>query len=189
MSKNAQSYGEAIVLACLAIIAAGSIFTMASSVKSQTFGTVNNVSDRNFFAATGTADVYVPLTATYLPTDRLRIPGLSNLVIAGSYVPLASGSILYIEIERSIDYGVTWMPYNAVTVGATKADIWTSGLAGSSTGLPYVVPGGSTTLSANATTTFSFDTTLAADYVRLKIKETTSSTAGKVNIQVLSTNH
>ena len=181
-------------LKVLAVILGISVFAFVavqqkrSSNEPLRLGTVNYISDRNFQDAIGSASSPSTLTSTYTSSTPLRIPGLSNLVVAGTYTPKAFGSNLFIVLERSIDNGQTYYPYQVITPSTDRVSVWSNSFATSSQAVPFLIPGSGSS-QTNVAIPFSFDTTLAADYVRLAVKESTTSTAGTVNVQFLSTNH
>lgn len=104
---------------------------------------------------------------------------LSNIAIGGSYVPKSHGSVLQILVERSLDNGVTYKPYNVLEVQNDEILVHTSGTAG----MPFTIPG-SGTAASGTTIGFDFDLTMIADYIRISAKETTTSTAGTVTAQI-----
>lgn len=160
------------------------------AVKEPTLGSVNIVSDRNYQDAIGSVASPYTLNAFYASSTsvKLRIPGLSNVVIGGTYLPKSHNSKMYLLVERSLDYGASWIPYDVITPSTDRVSVWSNGYVTSSVGVPFLIPGSGTAASGTAIG-FSFDTTLAADYIRVSVAEDTTSTAGTVNVQILSTNH
>lgn len=152
------------------------------------FGSVNGISDRNFIDAFGTASAPATLTQIYATSSAMRIQGLSNLVLAGTYLPKSHNSVLYLALERSVDYGQTYYSYQTLTPSTDRVSVWSNNFVTSSNAVPYVIPGSLIAASGTAIT-FSFDATAAGDYVRVAAKEYTTSTAGTFNVQLFSTNH
>jgi hypothetical protein len=161
-------------------------------LKATTFGTVNNISDRYYTDALGTDAAPVTLSELYASStsERIKIPGLSNVVLAGTYTPAGAGNYLFLQIERSVDYGATWKPYQTIAPAATKTDVYTMDFATSSEGAPFQIPGGTSATVSGTAMTFSFDNTLAADYIRVSAKESLADGSyGTLHLQVLTTNH
>lgn len=107
-------------------------------------------------------------------TPRL-VKNMPNIVVAGTYTPYSHGSVLQILVERSIDDGSTFEPYNLLEAESGAILVHTS----STTGMPFIIPGDGMATSGTAQE-FSFDLTLAADYIRISAREITTSTAGTV---------
>ena len=180
-----------IVISLVAVLAiAASVLNIAVPRLQgpQTFGAVNMISDRNFINAFGSASSPATLTQSYATSSAMRIQGLSNLVLAGTYTPKSHNSVLYLAIERSVDYGQTYYPYQTITPSTDRVSVWSNNFVTSSNAVPYVIPGSLSAASGTAIT-FSFDATVAGDYVRVAAKEYTTSTAGTFNVQLFSTNH
>lgn len=145
--------------------------------------------DRNYIDAFGTAASPYTLTNTYVTSSRLKILGLANVAFAGTYTPRSYGSVSYILVERSIDNGQNYYPYATITPETGDVLLNTSGTSTTS-GSPFIVPGNVLFTAASGTAIpYSFDISLAADYVRVSTKEVTTSTAGTINIEVMSVNN
>lgn len=144
----------------------------------------------NYATAIGSSASPATLTTAYAGASStiLLAEGLPNISIAGTYLPKSYGSRLYLLIERSIDKGVTYVPYVTLTPESTDVLVNTSGTS-TTNGSPFVVPGNSNTAASGTAIGFSFDVTLAADYIRLSAKESTTSTAGTLNAQALLTSN
>ena len=145
-------------------------------------------------AAIGTAASPSTLTSVYngASTTVQNISGLPNIVIAGTYLPKSYGSNILIQLERSLDDGATFFPYSTLTPDTTSTVINTTG-ASSTAGTPFVLPADVgevlyTTVSGTAIT-FSWDLTLAAQWLRVKVKENTTSTFGTLNLQTYFTSN
>lgn len=173
----------------LSVALGNSLLFPKESVKK--FGTINMYSDRNYIDAIGTATTSpATLSQSYASNTSavLRIPGLSNIVVQGRYMPAQGGSILYIQIERSVDNGQTYYPFDNVTPSTDRTSVYSNQFVTSSTAVPYQIPGSGNSASGTAIT-FSFDATIAADFVRISAKESTTGTQGTLYAQLLSTNH
>lgn len=158
-------------------------------INQEPLGSPNTIADRNFIALGTSTSSPLTLTTGYATSSVLKMLGLSNIVIAGQYTPKTYGSTLYIIIERSIDNGQTYWPYDTVTPAATQISVYNQGLVTTSSfAVPIVIPSAGVSASGTAMD-FSLDTSLAGDYMRISVKEVTTSTAGTAYIQVLSTNH
>lgn len=192
MNNPSLNFKNAIGLVCLSLLIGLSISLglnfLPPAVGQKTFGSVNLVSDRNYIDAIGTVAAPATLTSSYVTSSAMKVAGLSNLVLAGSYTPKSYGSLLYLQIERSIDNGQTYHPYDVLGPATDRVNVYTNGFTTSSAGVPFQIP---VTASSTSGTPmlFSFDNTMAADYVRISAKESTTSTAGTVYVQLLSTNH
>lgn len=183
-----------LALGFLGLVLCGSLLAISLSISSLKvnqngkFGTVNLISDRYYEDVFGTPVASGTLSGVYSVSTPLRILGLSNVVIGGTWTPRSYGSVLYLQIERSLDNGVTYVPYDTITPSTDRISVYNNGFVTSSVGIPFQVPGAGTSASGT-TQTFSFDTTLAADYIRVGVKENTTSTAGTAYVQLLTTNH
>lgn len=186
MDKFSQYAKSALVGAIIVVLAIVGVKIVPE--KSIKLGTVETISDRTYLDAFGTASSSATLTSTYATSTSLRVQGLSNVVLAGTYTPKSYGSTLFLVIERSIDYGKNFYPYQVITPSTDRVSVWSNGFVTSSRGVPFMIPGSGSAASGTAMT-FSFDTTLAADYIRILAKESTTSTAGTFNVQLLNTNH
>ena len=140
----------------------------------------------NYPQMIGSASVPATITSDYngaSSTIKL-VGGQPNAVFGGTFTPKSYGSKLYLLVQRSIDDGATFLPYDVISVRSTSTVIYTSG-ASSTQGIPFVIPDGGDTLSASGTSIgFSFDLTAAADYIRVFAKEDTTSTEGTLNVQM-----
>lgn len=103
--------------------------------------------------------------------------GLPNFLIGGWYLPKSYGSQVYIQIERSLDHGVTFVPYMTITPSASSTGVNTMSS-------PFIVPSVATAASGTAIG-YSFDLTMVADYVRVSAKEVTTSTAGTLTAKII----
>lgn len=121
----------------------------------------------------------LPLTNSYTASGSVSSTGrlsksLVNMVLAGTYIANTTGSKVMLLVERSIDDGATYQPYQTITPEAADVLINTSG-SGTSIGSPFIVPGNGASVSGTSIG-FSSDLTLAADYIRVSAKEVSSST-------------
>ena len=115
--------------------------------------------------------------ASVSTTGRLS-KSLVNMVLAGFYQSNTTGARALLLVERSIDDGLTYQPYQTITPETADVLINTSG-TGTSIGSPFVVPGTGASTSGTVIG-FSADLTLAADYIRVSAKEVSSSTGSTV---------
>lgn len=134
----------------------------------------------------GTVSSGTTLSTSYgtVSSTRVYIGSQPNVAFFVGYKPRTFGSNLYLLLERSPDSGVSWYPYNVIQPTATSTLVFSQG-ASSTAGIPFVYPG-SGQLTANVTSTFSFDVTLAAGLFRISAKEDTTSTAGILYLQSYS---
>lgn len=160
-------------------------------LKEQTFGGGLVSVDRNGIDAIGSAASSSILTGSYVSSTRMKVLGLDKLVVAGSYTPRSFAPTLYLMVERSIDNGQTYYPYALTTNLDSRINVGTGAFATSSAGVPFQIPGSTSASSTSGTAmTFSFSLPypFTADYMRLSVKEQTTSTFGLVNVQLMGTN-
>lgn len=137
----------------------------------------------------GSATVPVTLTSAYTgagaaSSSRIAVDGYPNLVLAGTYTPNTYGAKVFILLTRSIDGGVTYLPYETISPQSDGTLINTNG-TGTTNGSPFVIPGNALGTTASGTAIgFSFDLTAVADFVKVSAKEVTTSTAGTLNVQI-----
>lgn len=130
-------------------------------------------------------DVFSSSTPSMLyasTTAELFSAGLENLHIDGRYTPASQDSVIYMLVEGSNDEGLTYYPISSKTVGTTDVKLYMEG-ASSTPGIPYLIPGDSTSVSGTMLS-FMEDIDMVADHVRISIKETTTSTSGVVSVDV-----
>jgi len=119
-------------------------------------------------------------------SSRIAIDGYPNVVLSGTYTPASYGSIAYILIQRSVDGGATYKPYVTITPEQADVLINTSG-SSTSNGTPFLVPGNGLFTSASGTNiNFSLDLTMVADFIKVQVKENTTSTAGTMSMQLMA---
>jgi len=146
------------------------------------------------YNAIGTATVPVTLTNSYTAagsasSTQMGSLGLPNISVSGEYTPKSYGSVAYILVERSIDGGVSYQPYQTITPEVADVLLNTNG-SSTTNGSPFIVPGNALFTSASGTAIgFSFDVSLVADYVKIFVKESTTSTAGVFYAQVKATSN
>lgn len=141
------------------------------------FGAMNPTQNARYNIL-GTSASPITLTSAYTgagsaSTTARLMKSMPNVVVSGTYTPKSHGSVLQVLVERSIDDGVTYQPYNLLELNSNEVLVHTSG----TTGIPFRIPGSGTAASGTAMN-FSFDLTMAGDYVKISAKETTTSTAG-----------
>lgn len=107
-------------------------------------------------------------------TGRLA-KSFGNVAFSGVYQSNTTGAKAMILLERSLDDGVTYQPYQTMTPETADVLINTSG-SGTSSGSPFIIPGTGASASGTNPIPFSWDLSLAADYVRVSVKEVSSST-------------
>lgn len=179
-----------IVCAALALCVGIGMFTALSEqvIPHQTFGGSLTVADRNS-STFGTPTSPTTLTNSYVSSTGMRSLGLSNIVIAGNYLSKSDQSRLFIELERSVDNGATYQAYDTITPQADSVLVNTSGTS-TSNGSPFIVPGNAQGSHASGTNVgFSFDLSVAADYVRVAAKESATSTSGTVYMTLFAGNN
>lgn len=138
---------------------------------------------RDSIDSVGTEATPINLTSGYTgagsaSSSVMAVNGLSNFVFSGKYTPKSHGSIMHLLVERSLDGGSTYRPYNVIEVQSDEVLVHTSG----TNGIPFTIPGSGTSVSGTAME-FDFDLTMVADYIKVSAKETTTSTAGTVYIR------
>ncbi|MFA6158984.1 MAG: hypothetical protein WC763_05195 [Candidatus Paceibacterota bacterium] len=107
-------------------------------------------------------------------TGRL-FRGFDSMVLAGTYLPNTTGSRVLILLERSIDEGVTYQPFQYSAAGVGSIFVETSA-TGSVIGTPIAIPQ-SVASTSGTSMTFSLDlNNTKADFYRFSAKEVSSST-------------
>lgn len=143
----------------------------------------------NYVAAIGSASSPATLTTAYsgASSTPMTAMGLPNMTVAGTYTPRSHGSQMLLLLERSIDNGATYQPYNILEPRSTDVLVYTSG-SSTTAGIPFIIPG--TTGAASGTAIgFSFDLSVVADFIRLSAKEMTTSTAGTLSVRSVLTSN
>lgn len=137
---------------------------------------------RDFVESIGTSAAPSTLTTSYVGTSSTAysIGGLHNFVFSGSYLPKSHGSQVYLLVERSLDEGVTYRPYETLNVGNNSVQINTGG-SSSTNGTPFIIGTASTT--SGTAISFDFDLSMVTDYIRIQAKEDTTSTAGTLYVR------
>lgn len=161
-------------------------YLVTEVAESEEFGS-GSAFESIYYNAIGTPTAASTLTQVFENTSSTVVmaKGLNNIVIAGEYTPTSEDSLLYIEVERSLDSGTTFLPYSVLQPFPTQTLVYSNGAATTGTeAIPFTIPGGETSVSGTAIG-FSFDLTMAADYLRVSLKESTTSTAGSAFIQLL----
>lgn len=150
-----------------------------------------NYESVHYPSAIGSASSPVTLKGTFsgagaASSSQIAIDGFPNVTIAGTYTPKSHGSFMYLQVQRSIDNGTTFVPYMTITPETSDVLVnynGTSSIAGS----PFVIPGNASGTTASGTAiTWSFDLTLLADYIKIFAKEVTTSTFGTLNAQIMA---
>lgn len=129
-------------------------------------------------------------TTTYnnVSSTLINVGGLPNFAFNVGYTPKSYGSRLFVLIERSFD-GVNFYPYSTITPESNDVLVNTSG-SSTTTGIPFVIPGNAIGTAASGTRiTASFDLTVAASYIRVSAKESSTSTAGTANVEAYFTSN
>lgn len=179
----------ALGAALLVLVGANAGWFFRSSPDVAALGSGGPFESDNYPNAIGSSASPSTLTSSYNGTSSTVIlaGGHPNVVLGGTYTPKSFGSKMYLRLERSIDNGVSFLPYGVLSYGATSTAVYMNG-ASSTNGVPYIIPSGFDSASGTQYT-FSFDLTLSADYIRLSAKEDTTSTAGTVNVKALLTSN
>lgn len=178
-----------ILVAVGAVVVALVLFAAFSNQK--TFGALTPTQTVRYSLVSSSTLSNAYTGAGSVSTTARLAKSLSNVAIGGVYVPRTTGSKMLILIERSIDDGVTYQPYQTITPESADILINTSG-SSSSIGSPFIVPGNGVSTSGTSIG-FSADFTLAADYLRFSAKEVSSSsgsvlvTPGTVTLKTLFT--
>jgi len=152
------------------------------------FGVGNNTIQHASYNLVGTPTAPSTLTALFdstSTTGRLA-RGLNNIVLAGKYTPKTTNANMYIKLERSLDGGTTYVPYSLLQETTTEILVFADDFATStSVSAPFTIPGDKTSTSGTEIG-FSFDMTIAADYLRVSLAEQNgTSTPGTANLQML----
>lgn len=180
LQKRLIGIGGAILLAILAVIGG------ANKVEETVMGAGDAFQSQSI-SLIGTTSTPSTLTSAYGGTSStaIRVRGYPNISLVGSYTPKSYGSAIYILLERSIDNGASFQPYSVLVPGTTQVPVYADG-ASSTSGIPFLIPGAGTGSAASGTAIgFSFDVSLAADRMRVSVKESTTSTYGTLNLQGL----
>lgn len=144
----------------------------------------------NYVDAIGSAASPATITSQYGNTTstEMNSVGLPNVVFGGSYTPKSYGSQLFLLLERSLDGGTTYKPYAVLGPTTTSTIVYVDG-ASSTAGIPFIIPTGTGIATSGTAINFTFDLTLVADRIRIRAKESTTSTRGTLNLQaILSSN-
>lgn len=181
------------IIIAISLISLFFYFLKPSSENRGLIGGPQTITDRLMMNGIGTAASPATLTTSYSANSStatlFKTSGLSNIVVAGSYTPKSYGSVAYILVERSIDNGTTFYPYSTLTAESGDVLVNTSG-SSTTGGTPFLVPGNNLFASTSGTAIgYSFDLSIAADYIRVSAKESTTSTAGTLNAQVMAVNN
>lgn len=141
--------------------------------------------EQQSYDAIGSASTPSTLTTAYngASSTVISAEGLPNVAISGTYTPNSYGSVAYILLERSTDGGATFYPYQTLTSESSDVLVNTNGTS-TTNGSPFLVPGNALFTSASGTAVlFSFDVSGIADFWRVRVKESTTSTAGTMNVR------
>lgn len=194
-SQKTNEFSQRIVFVILGVIVACTVYFLFSQKNQNTeLGHGGPLEITGYPTAIGTAASPATLTSSYngASTTLQNVGGLPNIVLGGTYTPKSYGSNILIMVERSLDHGATFFPYSTITPQTTSTIINTNG-ASSTAGTPFVFPADSgaviATSPSGTAVTFSWDMTLAADYLRVKVKENTTSTFGTLNLQTYFTSN
>jgi hypothetical protein len=173
----------------LAVIVAVFAIRTIRSLRTAVLGSGGPMTVNDYPTAIGTVAVPLTLTSSYTAggsasSTALLNEGLPNTVISGTYTPKSYGSVLYLLVSRSVDGGSTYKPYSVLSPEAGDVLVYTNGTS-TTTGIPFVIPGtGIGTAASGTAITFSYDLTMAGDYLKVAAKEYTTSTYGTANVQV-----
>lgn len=144
--------------------------------------------EHTYYDAIGTSASPSTLTAAFNSNSSTVVlaAGLNNVVLGGTYTPKTTNANAYIKVERSLDNGSTYLPYSVLQALPTQTLVYSDSFATTtSSAAPFTIPGDGTSTSGTAIT-FSFDLTLAADYLRVSIAEQNgTSTPGTAHLQIL----
>lgn len=142
--------------------------------------------ERVSYDAIGTAAAATTTNSLYDGNSRTLLSGgLENIHLDVQYTPASEDSVLFILLEGSNDDGDTFFPMGTKSVGTTDIKFYSEG-ASSTQGIPIVFPGDSTSVSGTLLTAM-MDFDMVADHVRIRVKESTTSTKGTVYIRTTLT--
>jgi len=186
MNEFIKKYELPLILVgiCLVIAAAAQVIS-----GNKLFGAASDT-DIVRYNAIGTTSVPLTLNRSFtgggaVSSSALLVRGMPNLAFAVGYLPKSQGSKAYLLLERSIDNGTTFFPYESLTVSSTEIQVNTNGTS-TTNGTPFVFPKGLTDVSTSGTLIKAdWDMTLVADYIKISLKEDTTSTAGTVYVQTM----
>ena len=184
LHKRLIGIGGAILLAVLAVLGG------ASKVEETVLGAGDAFQSLSFNLV-GTTSTPSTITNLYAGTSstKVNVRGYPNVSLVGSYTPKSYGSAIYILVERSIDNGASFQPYSVLVPGTTQIPVYAAG-ASSTSGIPFLVPGAGTGSAVSGTAIgFSFDLSLAADRMRVSVKESTTSTYGTLSLEGLASSN
>lgn len=143
------------------------------------------VSSNRSSVTIGTSASPITLTNTNVTSSALRTDGMKDVAVGYSYLPKSLNSKLYLQIERSLDNGNTYVPYSLLDTTSSTSQVFNYTYGATSTqGIPIVIPS-NVGATSGTTITGSFDLKLVADYLRIGVREYTSSTYGTVYVQML----
>jgi hypothetical protein len=186
MNANLTDKSKVIIAALVPVVLAACAFFLRPSAPTGDLGHGGSLTNA-WYNAIGTQSSPSTLSTSYngASSSQILATGVPHLAIAGTYTPKAYGSGLFLRLERSLDNGNTWMPYNVISPGATGVLVYTSG-SSTTSGAPFIVPGEGQGVATSGTALgFSFDLPIVADRIRIAAKEQTTSTAGTLNLQVM----
>ena len=183
---------QAMVAFLILALVISVLVAVFSKVGEQTFGGGLVSVDRFGVDAIGSAASGTILTQVYVSSTRVKVLGLDKVVVAGSYLPRSFAPKLFLVVERSVDNGQTYYPYTVTSEGISTVGVNVNGFTTSSLGIPFQIPAINSTASSTSGTpmlfSFQLDYPFTADYMRVAVKEQTTSTGGLVNVQIMGTN-
>src|SRR3990167_11513461 len=96
------------------------------------------------YNAIGTVASPVTLTNVFANNSStvILVTGMANVAFAGEYIPKTTDANLYIQLERSIDGGSTYYPYDVLQETPTQVLIYSDSFATTtSVSSPFTIPG------------------------------------------------
>lgn len=142
------------------------------------------------YDALGTFASPVTLTAAYSGNQKILMSRyMMKLHLSGKYTPNETNSHLLVFLEFSNDpiYGgsglpTNWEPMTVQVATTTEIDVYTDSGYGTTSGIPFVVPGDKTSVDGTAIS-WSWDGDVNANWIRISLKEVTSAAFGTANVE------
>ena len=125
-------------------------------------------------------------------SSALKMNGNSDVAIGFSYTPKSWGSKIYIRVDRSFDNGTSYVPYSVIDQNTTSTQVInvnTTGATGTASGVPFVIPPYGVSTSGTAITGSFTLPDLVGDYVKVYVKESTTSTYGTLYLNLFGSNN
>ena len=148
------------------------------------------LNERSSYDIIGTVGTATTTNALYDGNSKVLVTsGFDQLHFDIKYLPKSWDSVIYILVEGSNDGGTTYFPVNYSSVSTTLNDyrLYANG-ASSTVGFPITFPG--ELVSVSGTTYYaSYDKYINFDHVKVRVKESTTSTKGELYIRATLINN